>query len=144
MKKNRPLLIIEDSDEDFEVTCWALDKIGFTHPIIRATRAEEVLLHLQSRATAGDWNDLLPCLVLLDLNLPRMNGLQFLKEFRAIESPPAIPIVVVSTSNNPSDVSTCYSLGAAGYLCKPLSLDSYVEKLRYLTHYWFDAVTLPE
>jgi len=69
---------------------------------------------------------------------------QALRELRAIELPPAIPIVVVSTSNNPRDVSTCYSLGAAGYLCKPLSLDCHVEKLRYLTHYWFDAVTLPE
>ncbi|MEI6707294.1 MAG: response regulator [Methylococcales bacterium] len=144
MKIKRPLLIIEDSDEDFEVTCWALNKIGFTHPIVRATRAEEILLHLRSGTTPADWNDLLPCLVLLDLNLPRMNGLQFLKEFRAIESPPAIPIVVVSTSNNPSDVSTSYSLGAAGYICKPLSLDCYVENLRDLTHYWFDVATLPE
>ncbi len=144
MKKNRPLLIIEDSDEDFEVTCWALNKIGFTHPIVRATHCEEVLLLLLSGTTPADWNNLLPCLVLLDLNLPRMNGLQLLRDLRTIKSPPAIPIVVVSTSNNPSDVSTAYSLGAAGYLCKPLSLDSYVEKLRYLTHYWFDAVTLPE
>jgi CheY-like chemotaxis protein len=144
MKNLRPLLIVEDSDEDFEVTCWALQQVGLTRPIIRCARAEEALLRLCPVAREPDWAARLPCLVLLDLNLPGTNGRQFLEALRRSQTPPAIPIVVLSTSNNPRDVAACYRLGVAGYLCKPLSLDEYVEKMRGLTRYWFDAITLPE
>jgi CheY-like chemotaxis protein len=144
MNANRPLLIVEDSDEDFEVTCWALEQAGFAGPITRAIRAEEALGRLCPMPRQPDWAARQPCLVLLDLNLPGMNGKQLLEEFRRIEQPLAVPIVILSTSSNPRDVAACYRLGAAGYLCKPLSLDLYVEKMRGLTRYWFDAMTLPE
>ena len=87
---------------------------------------------------------MMPCLVLLDLNLPGMNGLQLLEELRSVEQPPTIPVVILSTSKNPRDLAACYRLGAAGYLCKPLSLELYTSKMLKLTQYWFDAVTLPE
>ena len=144
MKELRPLLIVEDSDEDFEVTCWALQQAGFARPIIRCVRAEEALLRLCPLARDPDWAERLPCLVLLDLNLPGTNGRQLLEALRRQEAPPSIPIVILSTSNNPRDVAACYRLGAAGYLCKPLSLDEYAAKMRGLTCYWFDAITLPD
>lgn len=144
MKENRPLLIVEDSDEDFEVTCWALQQAGFKGSIARAVRAEDALLRFRQLPRHPDWPARQPRLVLLDLNLPGMNGKQLLEELRKTEPAPAIPIVILSTSNNPRDVAACYSLGAAGYLCKPLSLDLYVEKMRGLTRYWFDAMTLPD
>jgi CheY-like chemotaxis protein len=145
MKEHRPLLIIEDSDEDYEVTCWALQQAGFTGPVIRCERADEALLHLSPVPRPPDWvAPRQPALVLLDLNLPGMNGRQLLEELRRGLEPPPIPIVILSTSSNPRDVAACYRLGAAGYICKPLSVDLYVEKLRGLTRYWFDAMTLPE
>ena len=144
MKEDRPVLIVEDSDEDFEVTCWALRQAGLTRPIIRSVRAEDALLRLCPIPPQPDWLDKMPCLVLLDLNLPGMNGQQLLKELRQAGYPPTIPVVILSTSSNPRDVADCYRLGAAGYLCKPLSLHQYIEKMRGLIHYWFDAVMLPE
>lgn len=144
MKENRPLLIVEDSDEDFEVTCWALQEAGFTGSIARAVRAEDALLRFRQFPRHPDWPARQPGLVLLDLNLPGMNGKQLLEQLRTIEPVLAIPIVILSTSNNPRDVAACYRLGAAGYLCKPLSLELYVEKMRGFTRYWFDAMTLPE
>lgn len=143
--KRCPLLIVEDSDEDYEVTCWALEKAGFEGPIIRYVRAEEALPRLcpEVRPYPGD-ADPLPCLVLLDLNLPGMNGMDLLEDLRRGERSPAVPIVILSTSNNPRDVAACYRLGAAGYLCKPLAMERYVEMLRGLLGYWLDAVTLPD
>lgn len=137
--ENRPLLLVEDSEEDFEVTCWALNKIEFNRTIIRAKNAEEALLYL----FPAQKEDGLPGLMLLDLNLQGMSGKQLLQELRRGESPLPVPVVILSTSSNPGDVNDCYSLGAAGYLTKPLGLELYVEKLRDLTHYWFNVVTLP-
>ena len=83
-------------------------------------------------------------LLLLDLNLPGMNGLQMLEELRQMKQPLSIPIVVMSTSNNPLDIAACYSFGAAGYILKPFKLEQYLEKIREITHYWFNTVMLPE
>ncbi|MFI3199206.1 MAG: response regulator [Methylococcaceae bacterium] len=137
--ENRYLLIVEDSDEDFEITCWALNKINFNRTIIRAKDCEEALLYL----FPAQKKDGLPGLVLLDLNLPGMSGKQLLQLLRRSESPPPVPVIILSTSSNAGDVNDCYSLGAAGYLVKPLGLEIYMEKLRDLTHYWFNVVTLP-
>ena len=86
----------------------------------------------------------MPCLVLLDLNLPGMDGRQFLERLRARENPPAVPVVVLSTSSNPVDVEASYRLGAAGYLNKPLTLELLVEHMQALSTYWFEVVLLPE
>ena len=137
--ENRFLLLVEDSEEDFEITSWALNKINFNRTIIRVKDCEEALLYL----FPAQKKDGLPGLMLLDLNLPGMSGKQLLQTLRRSESSPPVPVVMLSTSCNPGDVNDCYSLGAAGYLTKPLSLELYVEKLRDLTHYWFNVVTLP-
>lgn len=142
---NRPILIVEDSDEDFEATTWALHKVGLTHPIDRCISARDALQRLSPEKRANDPNSMsLPCLVLLDLNLPGMDGRQFLERIRAQENPPAVPVVVLSTSINPLDVEASYRLGAAGYLNKPLKLELLVESMRTLSAYWFGLVLLPE
>ena len=144
MNDHRALLIVEDSDEDFEVTCWALGQAGFTGPIRRCCRAEEALQQLCSVRPATAGAESLPDVVLLDLNLPGMNGQELLEELRGNARPPAIPIVILSTSTNPRDIAACYRLGAAGYLCKPLSIDLFVEKLRSLLCYLFETVMLAD
>lgn len=143
MKKMRSLMIVEDSDEDFEVICWALQKSGFTYPVIRSARAEEALMHLITELSQAERLNPYPCLVLLDLNLPGMNGLQLLEALGQRQPPLPVPIVVMSTSNNPVDIVASYRLGAAGYILKPFKLELYLEKIRELTHYWFNTVTLP-
>ena len=144
MKKMHPLMIVEDSDEDFEVFCWALKKTGFTHPVIRAESAEEALTHLFPELPQADRIDPLPCLVLMDLNLPGMNGLQLLEKLRKMKQTLSIPVVVMSTSNNPLDIEASYCFGAAGYIVKPFKLEEYIEKVKALTHYWFNTVRLSE
>ncbi len=144
IKKMRPLMIVEDSDEDFEVICWALQKTGFAHPVIRSERAEEALSRLFPGMSQLDRIDPLPCLMLLDLNLPGMNGLQMLEELQQMKQKLSTPIVILSTSDNPLDIAACYRFGAAGYIVKPFKLEQYIEKIRDLTRYWFNTITLPE
>ena len=142
---NRPILIVEDSDEDFEATTWALHKVGFNRPIDRCTSVQDALERLSARRGANDpGSAAMPCLVLLDLNLPGMDGRQFLERLRAQENPPAVPVVVLSTSSNPVDVEASYRLGAAGYLNKPLTLELLVEHMQALSAYWFEVVLRPE
>ena len=144
MEKLPPLLIVEDSDEDFEVICWALHKIGFTHPILRDERAETALSRLFPSLPQAYSAEPLPCLVMMDLNMPGMNGLQLLEAISQRQPKLSIPIVVMSTSTNPLDISASYGFGAAGYIIKPFNLEEYLETIRALTHYWFNTVKLPE
>ena len=146
MNSNQPILIVEDSDEDFEVTVWALRKAGVERPILRATRAREGYELIQGQADARDPASPrlpAPCLVLLDLNLPDADGRELLTLLRTGDNPSAIPVVVLSTSDNPRDIETCYRLGASGYVCKPMKLESFAQRIRDLAAYWFGAVHLP-
>jgi len=146
MISNQPILIVEDSDEDFEVTVWALRKAGVERPVLRATRAREGYELIQGQADARDPASPrlpAPCLVLLDLNLPGADGRELLTLMRSGENPSAIPVVVLSTSDNPRDIEACYRLGASGYVCKPMKLDLFAQRIRDLVAYWFGAVHLP-
>jgi CheY-like chemotaxis protein len=141
MSDERPLLIVEDSDEDYEVTVWALRRAGVRCPMVRRSRAEGALDLLLPNA--GESAEALPCLALLDLNLPGTDGRQVLENLHRAAQPPGVPVVVLSTSNNPQDVAMCYRLGAAGYICKPLSLDRFVESMNAFVNYWFKTAELP-
>ena len=146
MNIHKPILIVEDSDEDYEVTVWALRKAGVERPILRATRAREGYELMQGLADSREPASTglgAPCLVLLDLNLPGADGRELLTLLRSHENPPPIPVVVLSTSDNPRDIEACYRLGAAGYLCKPMKLEIFAQRIRDLAAYWFGAVHLP-
>ena len=143
MDSLRPILVIEDSDEDFEVACWALNQTSIQHPIIRAANADEALVQLNLLETPHESQSSRPALVLLDLNLPGLNGRELLKQLKNSEHAGLSPVVVLSTSNNPRDIEACYRLGAAGYICKPLQLQIFADKIKNLMLYWFSTVTLP-
>lgn len=138
MSDAHSLLLVEDSDEDYEIACWALRKAGFEGALERCDNALAALHRLAPGRAP------LPWAVLVDLNLPGMDGKELLGELRCKEQAVALPLVVLSTSTNPQDIAACYRLGAAGYLCKPLSIEVYVEKLRGLIDYLRNIVALPE
>ncbi len=146
MEKSNPIFIIEDSDEDFEVLCWALKQAGNTRRIERASRAEEVFARfnlVEKTITSPPTPAQRPCLILLDLNLPGVNGRDILSRLRQSDEFGFIPIVVMTTSSNPRDIEACYRLGASGYIGKQLHLEKFVEKIKGLIQYWFNTVTLP-
>jgi CheY-like chemotaxis protein len=140
----RAIVIIEDSDEDYEVTVWALRLAGVANPVCRCANTAEIAALLTD---PPQWPDALatscPVLVLLDLNLPGTDGQETLSRLRSHASWEAVPVVVISTSNRPLDVSTCYRRGAAGYVLKPLDLDAFAEAIKRLVSYWMDTVLPP-
>lgn len=138
-----PVLLVEDSDEDYEVTMWALRRAGLARPTVRCRRADEASAMLLSGESASP-DQTAPCVVLLDLNLPDESGQELMERLNRAQSRPAVPIVVLSTSTNPRDVERCYRLGAAGYLRKPLDLEAFARQMRRFVDYWFGTAILPQ
>lgn len=85
-----------------------------------------------------------PDLILLDLNMPRMNGREFLAEIKKDSALASIPVVVLTTSDVERDVVSSYKLGAAGYITKPVDMEQFIDAVRQLDNYWFVLARLPK
>ena len=128
MRKLSLLLIDDDEIErmKFKRVCH---KNGYPHTILEAKNGEMALDILKNKES-------LPNLILLDLNMPKMNGIEFLSALKLNESLKYIPIVIMSSSNNHKDVKECYKLGVAGYIIKPLHFEDYSNRIVSLVNYW--------
>lgn len=128
MKKISLLLIDDDEIErmKFKRVC---QKNNYPHTILEAKNGEVALDMLKDKES-------LPQLILLDLNMPKMNGIEFLSALKLKEELTYIPIVIMSSSNNDKDVKECYKLGAAGYIIKPLHFKDYSSRIVSLLDYW--------
>lgn len=134
----KPLVILEDSDEDYAAIYDALQRAQVTNPILRLSDGElclELLLAPNKRR-------LEPCLLLLDLNLPGMDGRTVLTEIKAQAALKTFPVVIFTTSANPSDVSACYRAGANSYHIKPLDVPAFRQTISTIAHYWLTEVIL--
>lgn len=143
--KAAPIMIVEDSPEDFEIVSRALRQARVPNAIVHCQDGDEALDYLHRRgafAAAASWRR--PALILLDLNLPGMNGAELLAAVKADPSLQTIPVVVLTTSPAVGDIDRCYGLGAAGYIRKPIQLKHLEEAIRSLSHYWFETVQLPK
>jgi len=134
--KRGPVLIVEDGDEDFDMFRRAYVRAGATHELVRCTDGDEALEYL-ARTTDR------PSLVLLDLNLPGLDGREVLRELRASDPHRAIPIMVLSTSNSPRDVELCYREGANCYAVKPIGLERLERLVSLIKEFWLEAMELP-
>ncbi|MFC4723254.1 response regulator [Geojedonia litorea] len=128
-EKKLSILFIEDDLVETMKINRTLKKLGVNHEIQEAKNGEEALILLKS-------NDNLPDIILLDLNMPKVNGLEFLKILKQDEKLKYLPTIVLTTSNNHKDILECYKIGIAGYILKPLSFDAYINKLDKLLAYW--------
>lgn len=125
------ILIVDDSDVEYDLICWGFEQNGITCPILRAQTAEEGLDRLginpaDPQSPIGQC----PTLILLDLSMPGLGGFGFLKVLKRLPEPLGIPVVVVSSSNNPADITISYQLGATAFFKKPDNVDEYAEKTR--------------
>ena len=135
------VLVVEDSEADQYLTTTALRDARVpsdVHVVADGEQALAFLNHEGTYATAPR-----PDLVLLDLNLPKKDGFQVLKEMRADAHLKTIPVIVVSGSARPSDIARAYTLQIAGYLVKPLNVDEYFTAIRALKELWFHSVAPP-
>ncbi|KYG75128.1 transcriptional regulator [Roseivirga ehrenbergii] len=123
------ILFIEDDMIERMKFDRTVTKLGFTNKIIEASNGEEALHVLEEK-------DIVPNIIFLDLNMPRISGLEFLQKLKSDERLKFIPTIVLTTSNNHRDVLECYRMGIAGYILKPLKYDDYVDKIDKVLSYW--------
>lgn len=133
----RPILVVEDSQEDFQTLVDAAHCAGLTHPILRANSGGECLRLL--RGAARDR----ALLVVLDLNTHGDDGRDALREIRRDQDLKALPVVVLSGSANPRDLQFCYAQGANAYHVKPVNHSLHLEMLRAIFAYWLGSAVLP-
>jgi two-component system, response regulator len=133
------LLLVEDNVDDYEATVRALKKANMSNPVIWSPSGEDALARLRRRDGEHTW----PGLILLDLNMPGLDGrqtLQLIKEDPALRR---IPVIILTTSGDERDIENCYQLGANTYIQKPVSFEGLIEALRRLNEYWFEIALLP-
>ena len=127
--KTLKVLLIEDDMIEVMKLKRVIASLNLSHKIIEANNGEEALKLL-------DKKDNLPDIILLDLNMPKINGIEFLSILKNNETLKYIPTIILTTSNNERDLIECYKIGVAGYVLKPLKYEDYVSKIKKLLSYW--------
>lgn len=135
------LLVLEDSDEDFDTLMVAVRQANLPNEILRASTGDECIKLLRQKTETDPTS--LPLLALLDLNTPQGDGRYALQTLRHDERFKSLPIVVLSTSDNPSDLEFCYREGANAYHKKSVSFPAHVQTVRQIFDYWLSGVILP-
>jgi two-component system response regulator len=134
---NRPILLVEDNPDDVELTRIAFAQAKIANPLHVAGNGADALDYLFGRGEYADCpRHEQPSLVLLDLNMPRMDGREVLQAIRADIATRSLPVVVMTTSTEPFDVEACYSLGANSYIRKPVDFDQFMRAVKQVGMYW--------
>lgn len=141
---NIDILLVEDNPRDAELIIRALKKMHLADHLIHVEDGVEALDFLFTRGQyAGRNMDDLPKVILLDIKLPRIDGLEVLSTIKTNERMRAIPVVIVTSSAENPDISKAYKLGANSYVIKPVHFDSFIEAMTRLGMYWMMANHAP-
>lgn len=132
----RPILLVEDNPDDERLTLRALRQCNLANPVVLARNGEAALQRVFSPEP-------LPCVVLLDLKLPKIDGLEVLRQIRASDRTQLLPVVMLTSSSEDRDIIESYSLGANSYVRKPVNIDEFTEAVRQLGLYWALISELP-
>ncbi|MHC4395691.1 MAG: response regulator [Planctomycetota bacterium] len=130
MKNLKPILLIEDDSVDAMTVERALKELNVTNQLVHTVNGEQAIEYLKAEGNK------LPCVILLDLNMPKMNGIEFLEVIKEDETLKKIPIVVLTTSKEEGDITTSFKFSAAGYMVKPVDYKKFVEAIRAINLYW--------
>ena len=130
MRNTKPILLVEDDRVDVMTVKRALGDLRVTNPLICSVDGEEALEYLR------DENNGKPCVILLDLSMPKMDGFEFLKIIKADEVLRKIPVVVLTTSSDEQDIVESFDLSVAGYMVKSGDYEEFVETIRAIDLYW--------
>ena len=135
MSQLRPILLVEDSLNDIELVLAALKKNKFANEVIVARDGEEAMEYLHGRGSAEQAAEY-PLVVLLDLKMPRKDGLEVLREMKDDERLKRIPVVMLTSSREEQDLIRSYKLGANAYVVKPVDFRSFIDAVRQLGAFW--------
>jgi len=135
MRDTLPILLVEDNEADVELALRAFKRRRLANPIVVARDGEEALNYVHQRGpfTHGA---AVPAVILLDLRLPKLSGLEVLREIKSHPVYKHVPLVVLTTSNEDRDIQSCYEVGAASYIVKPVEYDKFQEVVDRIDLYW--------
>lgn len=143
-KRSRVILLADDDPDDVQMTRRALEKNQLGDELYTVGDGEELLDFLYHRGKfTAPASSPTPALVLLDLNMPKMDGREALAGMRSDPSLRRIPVVVMTTSTAEKDIDRAYDIGANSFISKPITLTELVEVTRVVGLYWFEVVKLP-
>ncbi len=136
-----PILLVEDDEDDIRMTKRAFEKGGINNKLYVVRDGEEAMDFLEHRGRYSDPNDApRPGLILLDLNMPRMNGHEVLDRIKSNEALKTIPVIVLTTSDDQKDVVRSYSHGANTFITKPVEFSKFVDAIITLGKYWLSQI----
>ncbi|PYQ06127.1 MAG: two-component system response regulator [Acidobacteria bacterium] len=134
---NRPILLVEDNPDDVELTVMALKESKITNPVVVARNGVEALDYLFGTGShAGRDVSLQPVVVLLDIKLPLLSGIDVLRRMREDDRTRRTPVVMLTSSDEREDIANTYDLGANSYVRKPVEFEGFVSAARQLGLYW--------
>ena len=137
MLNERPILLVEDNPDDEALTLRAFNKNNIQNPVVIAHDGVEAVDFLFGTGTfTGRDTEEIPAFVLLDLKLPRIDGLEVLRRIRADSRTVLLPVIILSTSLEARDVQQAYLLGANSYIRKPVNYDDFIQTIGTLAKYW--------
>jgi two-component system, response regulator len=143
---NRPdhltILMADDDEDDRDLAFDAFQDAGLEGEIRFVYDGQHLLDYLRDQERRAQ--DERPGIIVLDLNMPRMDGHEALSEIKSDDALCEIPVVVLTTSRDAEDVSRCYGAGASSFIAKPATQAGLVDVMRHLKDYWFDCVELPK
>lgn len=140
MSADKIIMLVEDNPDDVVLTLRAVKKNRLAHEVVVANDGVEALDYLLG---PGHETRELPSLILLDLKLPKVDGLEVLRRVRAEERTRLLPVVVLTSSKEEQDMIASYSLGANSYIRKPVDFDAFIEAVRQLGLYWLQINETP-
>jgi len=127
-----PILIVEDNPIDLDLTLRAFAVKKLSNPILVARDGEEALQYMERWEQGELW----PVVILLDLNMPKINGLEVLQKIKSHPDFKAIPVVILTTSSESSDLQAAYRLGANSYIVKPVNFEKFLDVANHIDLYW--------
>lgn len=137
MVSDRPIMLVEDNPDDEALTLRALAKNRIANQVIVARDGVEALDYLHgSNSPVSRNSNMLPAVILLDLKLPRIDGLEVLRRIRADNRTALLPVVILTTSKEQQDIHEAYSLGANSYIRKPVDFEKFIHTVGQMGHYW--------
>lgn len=127
---NKPILLVEDDRVDVMTVKRAIKELEIVNPLVLASNGEIALDYLQ------DEKNELPIIIMLDINMPKMNGIEFLNIMKKDHRLKRLPVVVLTTSQEEQDRLSSFDLGASGYMLKPVNYIKFVDVIRTIHTYW--------
>lgn len=138
---SQTILLVEDSEDDYEATMRAFRKANLFNPVHWSMSGQDALDFLHQPGIVKNHG---PGLILLDLNMPGLDGRSTLRLIKDDKQLKHIPVIILTTSSDERDINICYQMGANTYIQKPVTFDGLIDAIKRLKEYWFEIALLPK